>query len=157
MMMKSALPGSFTAFNGPLMRPAEGIKNLPLLLTLALNGTARRAKNPHRKYNNVLSFGRSHSLTLHLYFSACLKYFAIEIYECPGKGLLNVRITDKKDKNAVEMTETVIPPLLPCLAWQPRGEKEHPPQDQSCKTAKSSTINIGEMIKPSGTNVRKMN
>ena len=47
------------------------------------------------------------------------------------------------------------PPALPCLATQ--RWKRTSASDQSCKTAKSSTINIGEMIKPSRTNVRKMN
>ena len=35
---------------------------------------------------------------------------------CTGKGVLNVRIKDEKDENGVEMIETVIHPLLPCLA-----------------------------------------
>ena len=92
-MMKRGLPGSFTAFNGPLMRPAEGIKNLPLLLTLALNGTARRAKNPHRKYNNVLNDSTPPLL------STCLKYLPMSIHLCTGQGVQNVRIADE---NALE-------------------------------------------------------
>ena len=38
-MMKSGRSGSFTAFNGPLMRVARGIKNLPFVAH-ALNGRA---------------------------------------------------------------------------------------------------------------------
>ena len=49
MMMKSGRSGSFTAFNGPLMRVARGIKNLPFVAH-ALNdggqGQRKCKKNP---------------------------------------------------------------------------------------------------------------
>ena len=51
MMMKSGRSGSFTAFNGPLMRVARGIKNLPFVAH-ALNGGGKgkgsAKKIPHR-------------------------------------------------------------------------------------------------------------
>ena len=43
-MMKSARSGSFTAFNGPLMRLARGIKNLPFVAHTLNTLSMARAK-----------------------------------------------------------------------------------------------------------------
>ena len=144
MMMKSGRPGSFTAFNGPLMRVARGIKNLPFVAH-ALNGGGqgqRKCKKiPHRGADVFLkSFSHRSKCT------GCPKMWkgreeqnvkmqtVTVIYQHLHVNI-NVKIIVKMtaDENAIDCDPSWQ------AAWQLPVKKKI---GLRCKIAKSSTINI---------------